>query len=217
MDGIVHFCFNKAALGRRPDGAAPSSTVTSAVFLDRDGTINARMVGGYVTRWADFDFLPGAITGLRELSRLPDRIIVISNQQAVARGLLSAEELKRLTRRFVKEVRRQGGRIDDVYYCPHLREAGCACRKPRPALLLRAAADWSLELSRCCMIGDSLSDVLAAEAAGCSGILIDAATDAGGNQDPRWLLADDFAGAVRLILQSHAAKGRAARAAHQLG
>ena len=203
MTGILRFPFSAAA-----------ACVPRAVFLDRDGTINTRVCGECVTGWAGFRFMPGAIASLSALAPLPDRIIVISNQQSIGKGLMSVDELKDLTVRFVEEARREGARIDDVYYCPHLLEQGCACRKPRPGLLQRAAADWGLDLGCCCMIGDSLSDVLAAEAAGCAAILI--GQESAGDRDAaarRWPLARDLGEAVQLILKARAAPGRLAASA----
>lgn len=143
------------------------------IFLDRDGVINRRIRGGYVTKWSEFEFIPGierAISGLSAL-RLP--IIVISNQAGVGKGLVARSTLIGVTERFVTALRRVGARIDAVYYCPHVASEKCDCRKPKAGLLRRAAADWGLELRRSVPVGDSLSDLRAAKAVGCRGVLMD--------------------------------------------
>lgn len=149
-------------LGRRP-----------AIFLDRDGVINERVVGGYVTSWSEFRILNGVVPVLRELGRFRLPLIVVSNQGGVGKGLMSRAALGRITERFVAHLARAGAPLAAVYYCPHTADAGCRCRKPRPGLLLRAAHDCRIHLGRSILIGDSPSDVEAARAAGCQSILFD--------------------------------------------
>ncbi|HXJ95107.1 MAG TPA: HAD family hydrolase [Terriglobia bacterium] len=144
-----------------------------AIFLDRDGVINQRVVGGYVTTWNGFRFLDGVVPALRGLSRFELPLIVVSNQAGVGKRLMSRAALGRITERFVSHLTRAGAPITAAYYCPHAPDAGCQCRKPRPGLLLRAARDWRINLSRSILIGDSPSDVEAARAAGCRSILFD--------------------------------------------
>jgi D-glycero-D-manno-heptose 1,7-bisphosphate phosphatase len=148
--------------GRRP-----------AIFLDRDGVINKRVVGGYVTSWSEFRFLDGIIPALRDLSRFKLPVIVVSNQAGVGKGLIGRAALRHITQRFVAQLARAGVRLAGVYYCPHTPDAGCRCRKPRPGLLLQAAREWRIDLSRCILIGDSPSDIEAASAAGSRSILFD--------------------------------------------
>lgn len=159
--GILRFLFGRPA--PRTDGA---------IFLDRDGVINRRIVGGYVTRWSEFEFLPRAIDGIVELESIHAPIIVISNQAGVGKGLVTVENLSDMTERFVAAAREQGGRIDAVYYCPHAPSAECACRKPKPGLLLQAASDWGIDLSSSVFVGDSASDVAAARAVGSQPVVI---------------------------------------------
>jgi histidinol-phosphate phosphatase family protein len=142
-----------------------------AILLDRDGVINRRIEHGYVTEWRAFEFLPGALRGIRSLSALSLPILVVSNQACVGKGLLRPEDLEEITRKFCREIQARGGRIDAVYYCPHTPDEDCSCRKPRPGLLAEAAREWSVNLGRSVMIGDSESDLDAARSAGCRGIL----------------------------------------------
>lgn len=90
-----------------------------AIFFDRDGVINQRIHGGYVTEWRQFEFLPGIKETLASLSQLGVPIIVVSNQAAIGKGMLDASVLAEVTNRFVSLLATAGARIDAVYYCPH--------------------------------------------------------------------------------------------------
>jgi D-glycero-D-manno-heptose 1,7-bisphosphate phosphatase len=142
------------------------------VLLDRDGVINQRIVGGYVTCWDQFVFLPGALEGLRLLTEKNFQVIVVSNQAGVGKALMTAADLQEITRRLVKEVEAQGGRICSVYYCTHRAEDNCSCRKPKPGLLLEAQAEHHFAFADTFLIGDSESDLLAAHAVGCPAIMV---------------------------------------------
>jgi D-glycero-D-manno-heptose 1,7-bisphosphate phosphatase len=160
----IRYAFRSPPLcGRRRPG----------IFFDRDGVINERIRGGYVTHWNDFHFIDGIVPVLRRLSRLRLPIIVVSNQSGVDRGLLSLRSLREITSRFVDLLARHAACIDAAYYCPHTDEQSCSCRKPKPGLLLRAARDYRIDLGRSIMIGDEPRDMEAAAAAGCGGILLD--------------------------------------------
>jgi D-glycero-D-manno-heptose 1,7-bisphosphate phosphatase len=160
-----------------------TSVVKPAVFLDRDGVINERIRDGYVTEWAQFQFLPGMVEAIAALSTLGPPIIVVSNQAAVGKQLLSRRVLGQITKRFVHALRQKGARIDAVYYCPHRSEMGCCCRKPKPGLLADAARDWALDLTGSVLVGDSSTDIDAAAAAGCNSILF-ARNQAGPDHHP---------------------------------
>jgi D-glycero-D-manno-heptose 1,7-bisphosphate phosphatase len=149
-----------------------------AILLDRDGVIN-RERAGYVKSWKEFEVLPGVLPGLAYLSSLRVPIIVLTNQSAIGRGLVSLATVNAIHSRLQRLVQATGGRIDAFYLCPHHPQDGCACRKPKPGLLLQAAADFSLDLAACIFVGDSLTDYLAAKAVGCPSILL-----ASGRQGP---------------------------------
>jgi D-glycero-D-manno-heptose 1,7-bisphosphate phosphatase len=164
----LRFLFRELpAHGRRP-----------AIFLDRDGVINERIVDGYVSAWHEFCFLQDAQIALRETARLRLPVLVVSNQSGVGRGLVARQALREITRRFVESVERHGGRIDGVYYCPHRPDEDCPCRKPKPGLLLQAARDWRIDLLASVMVGDTESDIEAARRAGCRSILLEAQSPA---------------------------------------
>ena len=161
--GRIRVCFS----------ALPVTGSWPAILVDRDGIINERIVGGYVTDWTQFRFVPGIESALATLSELPFPIIVVSNQPGVGKGLLQCSTLSDITARFVAELHRAGARIDAVYYCPHTQEQKCTCRKPAVGLLTQAAADWRLELSRSVLIGDAITDIQAARSAGSRAVLLD--------------------------------------------
>ena len=140
-------------------------TKQPAIFLDRDGVIIENR-DRYVRAWADVVFLPGALAALARLSRAPLAVVIVTNQSAVGRGLLSEAEAESINNRLLEAIRAAGGRVDASYLCPHIDADGCDCRKPAPGLLRRAAADLDLDLPRSILIGDALSDLAAGRAAG---------------------------------------------------
>lgn len=153
-------------------GRPSSGGKRPAIFLDRDGVINERIAGGFVTVWDEFRFVAGIPQALAGVSRLRLPMIVVSNQAGVSERRIRPSALQDLTGRFVGALARAGARIDAVYYCPHAPDDGCRCRKPQPGLLLEAARDWRLDLGRSVLIGDSARDLEAARAAGCRSVLL---------------------------------------------
>lgn len=130
------------------------------VFLDRDGVINEKAPeGDYVRRPEDLRLLESAATGIARLNRAGIRVIVVSNQRGVARGLYSLEDVRTITAKLEQLLAAQGAHINRSYFCPH-DEGACNCRKPRPGLFEQARADFpEIEAVTSLMIGDSLSDV----------------------------------------------------------
>lgn len=153
----------------------------AAVFLDRDGVINENR-DDYVKGWDEVRFIPGVFDTLARLSLTPFRVVLITNQSPIGRGILAAEQVEAINRRLVAEIEAYGGRVDGVYYCPHHPDDRCACRKPQPGLLHRAAKDLGLDLAHSYLIGDAVSDLAAARAAGCKPILV--LTGRGREQQP---------------------------------
>lgn len=166
------------------------------VFLDRDGVINRRRPD-HVKSWNEFEFLPGSLEALAQLREIGARVIVITNQAAVGRGLIGQEDLARLHGRLTQIVRESGGLIEAIYACPHLPEARCACRKPGTELFMRASSELGVELNDSFMIGDSPTDVMAANAVGCRPVFIAAETSQPLAEG--CLVAHDLREAVRLI------------------
>jgi D-glycero-D-manno-heptose 1,7-bisphosphate phosphatase len=142
--------------------------MNKAAFLDRDGVVNRRAPeGAYITRWEEMKFLPGVAEAIALLNQAGLKVIVVSNQRCVAKGLISARDLEQMHRRMCEELAAEGSKVDAVYYCPHELRAACDCRKPKPGMLLEAARTHSLDLAESWMIGDSDIDIEAGRNAGC--------------------------------------------------
>lgn len=142
-----------------------------AVFLDRDGVI-CRNRPDHVKSWNEFVFLAHARESLARLTVLDMPIIVITNQAAINRGIVSAETVEEINQRMVMEVEAAGGRVDRVYYCRHRPDERCGCRKPQPGLLKKAAADLDIELKGSYLVGDAWSDIQAGLAVDCTSFLV---------------------------------------------
>jgi D-glycero-D-manno-heptose 1,7-bisphosphate phosphatase len=142
-----------------------------AVFLDRDGVINENRCD-HVTCWDEFRFIPGARDAIARLTGAGVRVFVVTNQAIVNRGVVTPQEISAINERMVAEIVRAGGRVEAVAWCPHRPDEGCACRKPKPGLLLALARRYALDLHDTVLVGDALSDVQAGQAAGCSTVLV---------------------------------------------
>jgi len=173
------------------------------VFLDRDGVIN-RDRPEFVKSWAEFEFLPGVIEALARLTEAGARIIVFSNQSCVGRGICSIETVNRINQSMSDELAKAGAHLSGVYICPHAPEDGCDCRKPKPGLLLQAAAELELDLEGAVIIGDDLRDLQAGRAAGLKAILVRTGKGAAVEADPAArpdLVADDLRAAVDSLIE----------------
>ena len=120
----------------------------------------------YVRSWADVALYPQALRALALARNLPYKIILVTNQSVVGRGLISLAAAQAINGWIVTAVAQQGGHIDAAYLCPHAPEDQCDCRKPQPGLLLQAAREHGIDIGRSLMIGDALTDVAAGRAAG---------------------------------------------------
>lgn len=136
-----------------------------AIFLDRDGVI-VENVDTYILSWADVRIFPQALDVLVKVSKTNFKIVIITNQSAVGRGLITLEDANSINERLVSLIAQSGGRVDGVYMCQHSPADRCSCRKPLPGLLIRAAEDLSLDFSRSIIIGDAWTDLLAGQAVG---------------------------------------------------
>ena len=147
--------------------------VTGAVFLDRDGTLNERPGDhDYVRSPAEFVWLPGAREAIGKLWSAGYVPLVVSNQRGVARGLVEPSALRAIDVRIQLDLEPYGVAIRAFSYCMHDDTDECDCRKPKPGMLVALATELQLDLSESWMIGDSESDVLAGDAAGCQTVLI---------------------------------------------
>ena len=130
------------------------------LFLDRDGVINRRIPGGYVGSPAELEILPGALEAIQFFSHYFQRIIIVSNQQGVGKGLITLHDVERVHDYLVEKVKQSGGRVDGVYFCPSLASENDQCRKPSSGMALQAQKDFpDIVFHKTVMAGDSISDL----------------------------------------------------------
>lgn len=188
-----------------------TNTGHAAVFLDRDGTINEEV--GYLDRIDKLRLIPGAAEAIRLLNAAGLKVVVVTNQSGVARGLFTEAFVVEVHRTLAERLERQGARIDRFDYCPHHPTEGsaryrraCPCRKPEPGMLLKAAAALAIDLGRSYVVGDTPRDLETARRVGARGILVRTGygaehletVSAGGTDAAH--IADDLLAAVRWIL-----------------
>lgn len=141
-----------------------------AVFLDRDGTVNVEV--NYLGDADQFRLLPHVAPAIRQLNETGVPVVIVTNQSGIARGYFSRAEMDAVHACMHTELAQAGARIDAVYFCPHHPDDGCTCRKPAPGLLIRAAAEMAIDLSKSVIIGDKYSDLAAGKAVGCLTVLV---------------------------------------------
>jgi D-glycero-D-manno-heptose 1,7-bisphosphate phosphatase len=142
-----------------------------AIFFDRDGVICENR-SDHVKSWREFRFLPGVKESIAALSRLGLPLIIVTNQAAIGRGIVSANVVEDIHRRMLAELAAYGGRIDQVVYCPHRPEDKCYCRKPEPGMLLKVAEEMGIDLNQSYLIGDAATDLMAGQQVGCQTFLV---------------------------------------------
>ena len=145
--------------------------VVSTIFLDRDGVINENRAD-YVKSWQEFRFLAGSREAIARLTQAGHRIVVCTNQAAIARGQVTRETVEDIHQHMLASIAEYGGVIEKVYYCPHGKDENCTCRKPRPGMLLRAKHELNIDMNDAIFIGDSITDVRAGLAAGVRTMLV---------------------------------------------
>ena len=144
------------------------------LFLDRDGVINVKLEGRYVRNSSEFDFMPKAKIAIAHLSKVFKRIIVVTNQQGIGKGIMSVQDLNLLHDYMLQQLREKGANIEKIYYCPHLSTEGCMCRKPNPGMIKQATIDFpDLDLNQSYLVGDSDSDILAGNIMGLITVKVD--------------------------------------------
>lgn len=140
-----------------------------AVFVDRDGTLCEHVP--YLDEPSEVRLLPTVADGVRRLNDAGVPVIVVTNQSGIGRGYFSERTMHRVNARLLYQLADRNASVRDLYYCPHHPDDGCACRKPEPGLIERAAADHALDPTRSYLLGDRASDVAAGRRAGCTPIL----------------------------------------------
>ncbi|MCX6286359.1 MAG: HAD family hydrolase [Bacteroidetes bacterium] len=148
---------------------------TWTLFLDRDGVINQRLVDDYVRIWEQFEFKPGVKEALKELSCIFGRIVVVSNQQGVGKGLMSESDLEEVHGRMISVVSTAGGRIDAVFFCPALEGEKSFNRKPNIGMALQSRKRFpEIRFRQSVMVGDSLSDMIFGKRVGMKTVFLSA-------------------------------------------
>jgi len=176
----------------------------AAVFLDRDGVLNVYLPGDYVKSPGDLRLLPGVAQVVRTFNNAQIPVFILSNQQGVAKGLMTLDDLDRVDDALkINLAESAGAHIEESYYCPHASQAGCDCRKPQSGLLLRAARDWDVDLAVSVFIGDTETDAQAARAAGVGAfvlVLTGKHTDAETFHEQADYIANDLRDAAEWVL-----------------
>ncbi|MSX02195.1 MAG: HAD-IIIA family hydrolase [Actinobacteria bacterium] len=170
----------------------------TTVFLDRDGVINRKLPEGeYVGGVEEFEPLPGAIEAIAEISRSGLRVVVVTNQQGVGKGIIDASALDLVHAHLTDEVEAAGGQIEQIQVCPHL-EGSCNCRKPATGLFEQARAqNAAISFAESVVIGDSPSDIEAAGRIGAKAIRV---APAGTVDADAAAVVPDLASAAGLVL-----------------
>lgn len=148
------------------------------LFLDRDGVVNERLPGDYVRRWEEFEFTFRALDAMRFFASYFSRICMVTNQQGIGKGLMRVDELMEVHTRMREAIEQAGGRIDGIYFCPDLGSDPGNCRKPHPAMALKAQEDFpEINFSQAVMVGDSASDMEFGARLGMTTVLIEGKED----------------------------------------
>jgi len=142
-----------------------------AVFIDRDNTI--AIDGPYCSRPEDLRLFNGVAKSIKKLNDAGFLVIIITNQSGISRGFFTADMLEKIHNKLKKDLAKDGARVDAIYYCPHLPDEGCSCRKPEIGLIKKALEDFDISLKDSYVVGDREHDVEMAKKAGCAPILVD--------------------------------------------
>ncbi len=135
-----------------------SESARKTVFLDRDGVINRLEMGSYVTSWEKFQFLGGVLDAIAQLHKAGYLIIVITNQSAINRGLMTSDALEDIHSRMLAEIEKAGGKVDAVYHCPHRPDEKCQCRKPETGMFDMVNEKFNVNYENSWFVGDFESD-----------------------------------------------------------
>lgn len=169
------------------------------LFLDRDGVINEREDGGYVTKVEDFSFVPGSIKAIEKLSNIFGRIVIVTNQAGIGKGLMTEKQLQKIHQHLLKTIDLLDGRIDKIYHCPDTPDSNSPNRKPEIGMAMQAKADFpEIEFSRSVIVGDSVSDMAFGARLGMVKVFIDGKGEDPSAVKPEFQFASlkDFAAAL---------------------
>jgi histidinol-phosphate phosphatase family protein len=146
------------------------ATQGTAVFVDRDGTLNHD--NGYITSPDQLVLFPRVPESIARLNHIGVKVIMVTNQSAIARGMMTLKDLENIHARLAMQMKPFGASIDAIFSCPHHPQDGCGCRKPKAGLIDQAVRRFSLDVSQCYLVGDKHSDLAAAQNAAVPGILV---------------------------------------------
>jgi D-glycero-D-manno-heptose 1,7-bisphosphate phosphatase len=181
--------------------------MNKAIFLDRDGTINVddkeirishlnKIVKGYIHKIEDWEWIPRALDGLKIMSKLDFKLIIITSQSGIGRGYFSEDQFNILCEYIKQQLSEKGIKLEGIYLCPHYVEkidgkfeAACECRKPGIALMEQAAKEHNIDLKQSYMIGDKTADIECGKRAGCKTILVKTGK---GGKDKKFDVTPDF-------------------------
>ena len=190
----------------KPEAKSESNVLRPAVFLDRDGTICEEM--GYLNHISRVHVFPFAAAAIRRLNEAGVPVVVVTNQSGISRGIFPEALVAQVHERITRELADAGATVDAYYYCSHVRQDNCDCRKPLTGLLDRAAREHGLRLDRSFVVGDRYGDVELAHRAGGKGVLVLTGYGRGeyelhGEEWPRQpdLVVEDLAVAVEAMLK----------------
>ena len=173
----------------------------TAVFLDRDGTLN--FDPGYLSKAKHFRFLPSVKPALRMLVACGLDLFVVSNQSGIGRGLITQQELKKIHSKMTRELKASGVVLKGIFICPHSPADGCACRKPSPKLILKAVRRHRLNLWNSYIVGDKLTDVETGVRAGLQTVLIARKKSSPDAAIRPYHVAKNLMGAAKWIIERH--------------
>lgn len=181
-------------------------TLQNVIFLDRDGVLNYDS-SEYIKSWDEYTFIPGSLDAIAELTRAGYALILITNQSIIGREMVAPAVLDDIHRRMAEAVADAGGRITDIFFCPHRPDDHCDCRKPEPGLIFQAKEKHGIDLLRTVMVGDNVKDVLCGQNAGCGATIL-VRTGSGRKAEQALahehtsptLVADDLGSAAQLLL-----------------
>ena len=144
------------------------------LFLDRDGVINRKLEGQYVTNYSEFEFIKNSDSAIRKLHKIFKRILIVTNQQGIGKGLMTEDDLNFLHQKMQRELNADYNLIDKIYFCPCLEGDSCNCRKPKTGMFENAMLDFpDIQIEKSVLVGDSDSDIEAGKKFGLSTVKVD--------------------------------------------
>jgi len=163
------------------------------IFLDRDGVISIFTPNDFIKNWEEFEFLPDAIEGLQILKNAGYKIVIISNQSGVGKGIFSKKGLEEITENMKNVLSKNEVEIYKIYYCTHREDENCNCRKPKVGLFLKAKEEiGNIDFSKTFFIGDSKKDIIAGEKIGTKTVLVLSGETKSKQETEKWEIKPDY-------------------------